>query len=134
MPLTRANVTRASRVMLPTYVGFFTIVGLNYAFAPTSRLLPSPVLRYANSVMNIRGWGLVFLLAAALMALALATGRRDMYRYALLLCSLSLAVWTVVGILAVFFSNASPAGWVYSAFVLAACFASYRSLTVREVD
>lgn len=91
MRLTRQNVTRASRIMLPTYAGFFAVLGANY----------------------------------------LTT---TLYRYALLLCALSMTVWTLVGIAAIFASRASPGVWAWPALVVAACAASYQSLTHEEAD
>jgi hypothetical protein len=134
VPLTRESVTAASRVMLPAYVLFFAALGGNYILTPTSRLLDSPGLRYANGVMPLRVWGALFLISAALMLIALGTHKRILYRYALLLCGLTMLLLTIVYILAAFHSDATPAGWIWPALVVAACAASYRSITARGVD
>ena len=134
MPLTRANVTKASRTMLPTYVFFFAGLGANYTATPARRLKASPALEYVSRFMPLPAWGALFLAAAALMVGALISQKRIVYRFALLLCAWSMAVWTVANLLAGFRSDATPLGWLWPAFVVAACIASYRSLTVREVD
>ena len=133
MPLDRAHVTVASRVMLPAYVVFFAGLGVNYVATPDSRLKASPALDYAAQFMSLPAWGGLFLVASALMFVALVSRRRVLYRYALLLCAYSMGVWTLANILAAFHSDATPLGWLWPAIVVAACVASYRSLTVREV-
>lgn len=134
MRLDRAHVTRASQVMLPTYVGFFAVIGLNDLITPDQRLAASPVLSYAGHVMPLPAWGGVFLTAALLMLLALFSNARKLYQYALLVCALSMAVWTVVDVFAAVRSQATWGGWAYPALVVAACVASYRSLNTREAD
>lgn len=132
MPLDRASVTAASRIMLPAYVIFFGVTGLTYLFTPYDRLVASPSLAYANTIMDLRGWGIVFLGASTLMLSALLSGNRSLYRYALLMCAVAMTVWTAVTILAVFNSPASPSSWCWPAIVLVACIASERSLNTRE--
>lgn len=132
MPLTRANVTAASRITLPFYVVFYGVTGLNYLLTPRDRLLETPALSYADRVMPLPAWGGLFLIAALLMAAALVTGHRGLFRYALLLCGLSMTVWTVLTIAAAFGSSTSPGAWVYPALAVVGCIASYRSLTAGE--
>ena len=133
MPLDRAHVTRASRIMLPTYVVFFGMVGLNYLTTSRDTLLATPALAYVDRVMSLRAWGLLFLAAALLMVAALATRRRLLYRFALRLCALSMLLFTGATVAAACFSNATPFGWAYPALVVAACAASDWSLATREV-
>lgn len=134
MPLDRAHVTRASRIMIPVYVGFFAILGLNYLLTPHVRLIASPALDYTDGVMTLHAWGALFLAAAALMVVAMVSATRQLYLYGLLLCAISMVLFTAAAALAPFFSQASPGGWVWPGFVLAACFATYRSLSKGEVD
>lgn len=134
MPLDRANVTRASRIMLPVYVVFFAAIGLNYLLTPHVRLIASPALYATDRVMPLHAWGALFLAAAALMVVALLLRRRPLYMYALLLCAISMGLFTLAAIAAPFSSQATPGGWVWPGFVVAACFASYRSLDVGESD
>lgn len=133
MPLNRATITVASRIMLPTYVAFFGVLGLNYLVTPTDRLTASPSLAYANSVMPLPSWGGAFLGVSILMAGALTSGRRTLYRFGLLFCALTMTVWTGVNIAAVFATQASPAGWDWPLLVVCACVATYRSLSILEV-
>lgn len=134
MPLTRDTVTVASRIMLPVYVAFFAVLGLNYLASPRDRLVQTPALEYANRVLDLHVWGMVFLVAASLMAEALLLRRRRLYQGALLVCAASMAVWASVNLFAAFRSDASPAGAVWPTFVVAACLASFRSLGVKEIS
>lgn len=133
MQLTRATVTVASRVMLPTYVALFAILGIAYILAPVGRLLESPALAYASDLIPLPGWGGVFLACAALMSAALCTRSRALYSYALWVGIVALSVWSVVFVLAAVFGSASPSTWVWPAFAARACYATAKSLTVREV-
>lgn len=74
-PLTPARVTVASRIMLPTYVVFSALLGLNYVFAPEHRL-KNPALTAARTVMPVEAWGLVFLILAAVMAVGMLSHNR----------------------------------------------------------
>lgn len=132
MPLTRGTITAASRVMLPVYVVFFTLLGLTYLLTPLSRLLASPGLAYADALLSLRVWGGLFLVAAVVMAAAMVTQSRIAFRFALILCGLSMATFTAALMVAIFKSEASPAAWSWSAFVVAACVASERSLAAGE--
>jgi hypothetical protein len=134
MPLNRDTVTRASRIMLPAYVAFFAGIGLNYIATPDTRLRASPALGYAATLMPLPAWGGLFLAAAALMAVALIAQRRTLYRYALLLCGISMTVWTVAMAVAALYSATTPGAWLWPGFVVAACAASYRSLSTGEAD
>lgn len=133
MPLTRANVTAASRIMLPTYVAFFGIVGFTYAFSPPSATLgTSTALRFADHLMPLAAWGCLFLTCSAIMAVALTLHRRTLYRWALRMCAVSMTVWALVILVAAIQGDASPGAWAWSALVAAACVASDRSLALGE--
>lgn len=131
-PLTRATVTAASRVMLPTYVATFGIVGVNWLAAPSQRLLASPVLRAADAIMPIRGWGALFAACAVLMAVALVRHHRDLYRFALLVCAVAMSTWSLVAAVGTLFEPVSFSAWVWPACVAVACLASNRSLARHE--
>lgn len=132
MPLDRQHVTAASRVMLPTYAGFFAVVGGNWLLTPADRLLASPGLAYADALLTIRAWGALFLGAALLMVAALAARHRDAFRAALLFCFFTLLVWAGVMGAAAINGTASPSAPAWPTFIACACLASYRSLTRRE--
>jgi hypothetical protein len=131
MPLDRAHLTVASRIMVPAYVVFFGFVGANFMLSSFHRLVASPMLRYADQVLSIRLWGALFATCALLMLAALMLKHRDLYRFALLLCAVSMSVWTLVAIAGVFVEPISYSAWVWPALVATACFASNRSL-VRD--
>lgn len=133
-PLDRDHVTVASKIMLPTYVAFFSVVGMNFALAPSPRLLESPMLRYADHLMPIRLWGALFVACGLIMLTALVTKNRMMYRYGLLVCGLSMSVWTAVAVVGLFFEPISFSAWAWPAFIAAACAASDRSLSRHEQD
>ena len=132
MPLTRTTVTAASRIMLPTYVIAFAWFGLSYLFGPKALLTSSPALAFADDVMPLRAWGGVFLFCALLMCAALLLGRRTLYRFALRMCGLSMIVWALIIAGAYLAGDVSASAPVWSAFIAVACFASDRSLAVRE--
>lgn len=132
MPLDRTTVTVASRIMLPVYVVFFTLLGLTYLLTPIGRLVESPGLAYADGFLTLRGWGALFLAAAAVMAAALVRHERDWFRAALFFCAVCMAFFAAVLLWAGLHGEASFAAWSWPGIVVAACFASYRSLTTGE--
>lgn len=134
MPLDRTHITVASRVMLPTYVVFFGVIGTNFAATGTPRLFNSPMLRYADQIMSIRAWGGVFLACSAIMLAALIAHNRYAYRYGLMVCCLSMATWTTVAIIGVFYEPVSYSAWAWPALATAACWASNKSLAQGEQD
>jgi hypothetical protein len=133
MPLDKQNMTVASRIMLPAYVLVFGWVGLNWLVTPLDRLHESPGLQFLDLMVNLRGVGLVLVIAGALIALALATTRRDMARYALILAGTCMSLLLVAFLIAPFFSSASPSAGAWPFLGVCACLASYRSVTVYEV-
>jgi hypothetical protein len=116
--------------MLPTYVIFFAVVGTNNIVADVSA---NPTLSYVGNLMPLPAWGGLFLTCSAIMLAAMLLGRRLLYRFALRMCALSMAVWAVFIILASLEGAATPFAAAWSAFVGIACLASDRSLAAREV-
>lgn len=131
MPLDRAHITAASRIMLPVYVVFFGVIGINFLASP-QRLAASPMLRYADHIMPLRVWGAMFFTCCILMLIALAFASRDLYRFALLMCAVSMLLWTLVAILGAFVEPVSFSAWAWPGTIAAACLASNRSLVRRE--
>lgn len=130
--LTRETVTAASRVMLPTYVIFFGWVGAAYVFTDHTALLVTPALRYADAVLDLRVWGVLALLIAALTLAGIIAEDRHVTAYALLLGLVCCLVWTGLFICAAVFGGGSPSGGAWPFLGAAACFASYRSVVRRE--
>lgn len=134
MPLTRASVTVASRIMLPAYTIAFAWIGFNYLLTPLDRLTESPALRYLDAVVGLRAIGLLLVTAGALIALALMTSRRDMARYALVVAGICMGLLLVAFLVAPFLSQTSPSAGAWPFIGLAACRASYKSVTAYEVS
>jgi hypothetical protein len=82
--------------------------------------------------MPLPVWGGVFLACSILMAVALATHRRILYRFALRMCAFSMIVWAVVIACASVAGDATPLAAVWSGFVATACLATDRSLREGE--
>jgi 4-amino-4-deoxy-L-arabinose transferase-like glycosyltransferase len=131
MPLTRDNVTAASRRMLPTYPCFFGAIGLGLLLTPLDRLLQTPTFHYANDLISIRLWGAGFLALAAVFIAALLTHTRKTYQYALGVAIGWMTLWAVVAA-----ASATDLGsftaWAWPAFIARACWASLVSLETRE--
>lgn len=131
--LTWSNITVASRIMLPTYMILFAMLGVNYLTITSERFSKSPGLLFANdNVMDLRGWGAVFLVSVACMVVAIALKNRMLFRYALFLGIIVMSVWSGVIAAAALFGNASLTGWCWPAFVAIACYASNESLLAGE--
>lgn len=134
MPLERNNVTPPARFMLPVCIGFFAIVGINFAAGTFGRASASPMLRYANTLMPIPVWGGVFIACSLLMAVALIRKSRFWYRYGLLVCVFSMAVWSLVAIAGIFAEPVSYSAWAWPAFIGATCWALNKSLAKDTQD
>lgn len=135
MQLDRANMTRASRIMLPVYVVVFFWLGLNFTLTDKSRLAASPTLRYAdNYVVNLRALGILLLFAALLLLIALLTKRRDAARYTLMVAGICFTILFFIFLTATFKAEASPSAAAWPFLGVAGCAASYRSITAYEVQ
>lgn len=134
MPLDRDHITAASRVMLPAYVALFSVIGAASLFTPLHRLLETPWFRYANHLMSVRAWGLLFLACSVLMVVAMVRADRWLYRFSLVVCGLSMLVWALMALVGIFFEPISYSAWAWPAFVATACWASDRSLRRGEQD
>lgn len=130
--LTRENATRGVRVMLPAFVIVFGWIGASYLLANVNRLGRSPALDYADSVMDIRGWGLMFAGVSALIAAAMVSGKRKVAEFAILVALVCAGIWTVVFVCAALFAQASPAAGAWPFLAGAACLATYRMLRHGE--
>lgn len=134
MPLDREHITVASRIMLPTYVVLFLGLGLGSTVTPMHRLLATPFFRYADHLMSMRAWGALFIACGLLMLTALIKGNRTLYRWALLVCGLSMLVWAVVALVGVWFQPISFSAWLWPAFAAACTWATNKSLERGERD
>lgn len=141
MPLDREHISRPSRIMLPTYIVGYLWFGLGYMLTPDSLINQSPVLHYAETIMSMEAWGLLFVFDAGLLACALAAGYRRPARhwhrvaamYALLLTAVTLATWTAVVVASTLAGVASFGSGALPFICTAACFASYVSLLRRDI-
>src|SRR6476646_246047 len=100
-PLTWDKITGPSKLMLPAYIGLFSVLGVVLAFVPYEDLQAGPILIYANSLpVNLVGWGWMFMVTAAFMIFAILTRRRVIFRYALWIGAITLLIWTGVALAA----------------------------------
>lgn len=132
MPLNRQNITVASRIMLPTYVAFFSLLGINYAISGPL-LASSPALAYAATLLPLPAWGCMFFAASAVMAVALMKHERIWFRFALWVAIVCLTIWAGVFAAAAVLAGASPGAPLWPLFAAVCCFASDRSLLKGEV-
>lgn len=132
MPLDRAHVTIASRVMLRVYPLFAAGVGVSLAFTPRARLLATPTFRYLDGIVSLRAWGVAFLGLAVVLAFAWVSHKRELYQVALSLMLVWMGIYTVVTLFSAIQGQASFAAWTWPAFIMCACWASLLSLWARE--
>jgi hypothetical protein len=118
--------------MLPSYVVFFCGIGAGYMLG--LRIGAAPMLRFADRIMPIEVWGGVFFTCGILMIVAMLAHHRTLYRYALLVCATSMAVWLAVALLGVFYAPVTYTAWLWPFIVMQACRASNRSLVRGELD
>lgn len=95
MILTRRTVTASSMLMLPTYLAIDLIYGLALLLSSPSRYV-SPAYDAARDVLPLRVWGVVFLILAAVMAVAIILKRR---RVMMLALCLGVGIWACWGTL-----------------------------------
>lgn len=136
MVLTRATVTAASRVMLPTYAALSAVFGLVYTFDPGHRLGGVHALAAQRQVMGgtMLPWGAVFFALAGLMLLAFVKQSRMTFAFALCCCAVTWFLWGVLyAVSAVIDQETSFLAPALPLFVTAACIASTVSLLKDEV-
>jgi hypothetical protein len=134
MPFDRAHLNTPSRIMAPVCAVFFAVIGSNFAAGTFGRADASPMLRYANTLMPIPVWGALFIVCALLMVAAMVRGSRMVYRYALLVCSFSMVVWSLVAVAGIFVEPVSYSAWAWPAFVAAVCWSFDKSLSQNMQD
>jgi len=135
MPLTKANVTAASRVMLPTYVVMTAVIGLVYLLDPLGRLERVHALTAQRMLMGgqMWPWGLVFLGLSVVMLAAFRQHRRTWFVFALYGCAVAFLMWAILYAVSIFLDPAtSLLAPVYPLFVVRACRASAKSLLRGE--
>ena len=122
-PLTRDQVTSASRIMLPTYVGLFLGLGLNYITIPHNRRADSPAVAFADGFLWVAlwGWGLMFFCCGMFLLIALLTHLRDLYRLALTTGMICMGIWAIVFLGSSLYGGASPAAAIWPLFAAIAC-------------
>jgi hypothetical protein len=133
MPLTRATVTAASRIMLPAYVVLCLIFGVAYIFDPGNRLEQAPSITFQRAILPLWTWGAIMLTLAALMLGAFRTKSRLTFAYALCCCAITWALWGIAIAVSIFLTpNTSWLAPALPWFVSVCCIASLASLVTRE--
>lgn len=133
MPLDRAHVTVASRIMLPAYPLFAAGIGLSLILTPLDRLSETPAFRYVAELAPLRLWGAVFLTVAAVLVVALLVRRRPAYVLGLSLMCMWMLGWAGLLVASAIKEESSWSAWTWPLFVAVACYASLASLLSREV-
>lgn len=134
MPLDRAHVTVASRVMLPAYTALNGVFAAVFLTDPQLRLQKAPSLAYARGWLPISVWGLLWFTLAALMIVALVVRHRETFVTALAVNAAAWFVWGLVTAAAVVTqANVTPLAGVLPWFVATASFASMLSLLHQEL-
>lgn len=134
MPLDKKSMTVASRIMLPVYIVTFVWIGGSWLLTPLASLRQTPALRYLDGTIGLRAISLLLVAAGILIAAALVSQRRGMARYALTLAGICFGLLLLAFIIAPFFSDTPPSAGAWPFLGLAACRASYKSVTLREVS
>lgn len=133
MPLTRSNITSASRTMLPAYIVVCALFGGYYLLDPGGRLERAPSVTFQRQVMPLEVWGAILLTIAVLMVAALASRRRYLFAYALCCCALTWLIWGGAIAVSIFQTdNTSYLAPVLPWFVTVCCIASTKSLVTKE--
>lgn len=132
MPLDRAHVTTASRIMLPTYPAFAGGLGINFLIRGHDLTRAGVFYDVADTMAPLEVWGLVFLAVAVVQVAALISHRRFVYQSGLALMVGVMSVWAVVGLMAAMLEVGSYTAPLWPGFVVVACIASFRSLNAGE--
>lgn len=128
-PLTWDEISTPSKIMLPSYLGLFMVMGFDLTFLSLSDLFISPGVRYlAEFPASVRGWGVLFLIAGVVMVIAIGLRHRTLMRYALWWGAICLFVWALIFLKASIDDRVAPGTWAPWLVLAAACFASERSL------
>lgn len=128
-PLKWESLSAPSKIMLPTYVIGFFVIGFVYTSTDKEDLVhASLALHYANDWIDIRIWGAMFLTISMTMTLSFLFERRALFSYALWYAAVVLASWMIILIAAAFNGSGTFAGWVWPYIAASACIASFTSL------
>lgn len=129
MPLTRHNMSRPQRLLLPAWPLF--------AVGMVTRCLGEPDFPGAVTVgdfMPLQVWAVVFGAAALLMLVAFQRHDRNLFELGLSAVAVSMVIWAVALFLAPWFTDAYVGGhWVWPAMVGWVAYVQIESLeTTRE--
>lgn len=133
MSMHRNELTPASRIMVPAYAVFFGWIGLSHLFAPLRKLLLTPGLRYFHDTVDLRVWGAIFLAVSLALVFAMVRPGSDRARptaaYVLLVGAIVMGVWMLFLIGSSVLGDASPGAGAYAFLPMAACYASFTSIS-----
>lgn len=131
MPLTRANITRASRVMLPAHALLSGGIGIAW-LAQSDVRTRIPALYSLRHIWPIQGTGLLLVCIAALIAVGMATRNRGIAAVMLLAGAGVYLFLAVVIAVSVARHPASYSAPLWALYVAAAHLASALSLASDE--
>lgn len=133
MDLIKANVTVASRIMVPAYIVLMTYYGFIYWVDPLERTKSSHALAFPRSLMAINYWGMLFIAIAIAMLIALRQKSRRGYIVALSTACSTWIMWAVMYTVSIFTDHqTSLLAPVGPLFYATCCIATMLSLQSRE--
>ncbi|MBS45283.1 MAG: hypothetical protein CMH83_19365 [Nocardioides sp.] len=132
MPLTRATITLASRVLLPSFPALATVLGGVWILTPRPELRATPFYAGLDDLVPLDAWGVAFVAIAATQIAALLAHSRKAYEWTLAVLAVWLLVIGAVGFWFALNSNASFIAPAWHWFGALACVATALSLDARE--
>lgn len=131
-PLTRDHMTRGSRIMVWAYPLFAIAYGAILALYPERELKVSEAFTYADRLMDLTVWGLLYVLVGATQLALRIIKRRAGYVLSLSIFFVAMFVWLVVFAGAVIHTNAVPMAPLWPGFLCIAAAATMISLVAQE--
>lgn len=132
MPLDRAHVTEALRVLIPWLPVLAFVLGADYLTMDRAKIEQVTVYSTADSIMPMSAWGAMFLTCSAVLVTAMLLHNRAVYAAAVSLLFAALTVWTGIFLYSIVDEGASPSAWIWPATGAVVAVAVIRSLQTRE--
>lgn len=131
MPLDRAHISIAQRVMTVVNPAFAGLLGYAYTFK-AAELQDAPAYDAAAQILPLQLWGIGFIGIALMLAAARLVHRRVVFVAGLAWLTIWMVVFAGLFIKVYADGAATFIAWVFPAYVAAACWASMLTLLARE--